>query len=798
MKRSMYAGLFFLSLSLLMLEIVYSRTARVAFGYEYQLLVISLAISGIGFGGIPVYFIGKKIERWFTGLLVSITVMYAVLIPLPFVFVRNLGVEYALSNLAAAKTYFGVSFTTMGQFSLAVFFVYFLGGVVIAAFLRFNHDRIPQTVFLNLAGSAAGAGAVVPLLDYFGTETTVVLIYAITLASVFFFASRLARKVVYLTGLTLFAIGSIAVLAYFSPYFKAGGDNKTAVVIGSNSFSQIEVNQIQPAGVAKGLSPTYRKEINPGVKAYNLVYERKLKSNAIVFTRLSDTGYLTYDLFSFPYILKKHSDILIIGAGGGADVVRARLADSRKITALEMNPLMIDIAVNKLKTTAYDDKSVDLVVSEARNYVNRSADKYDLIYLPNTGGFGGRSVNALYLPDNYLHTREAHVTYLDRLNPDGILAISNRDVVVKDLMGVSISALKEKGIETAGHIALIKALGFSLVMVKPDGFSPAERATIAKNARRLLFEVSFPKSAPTATGEDHPITDDRPFLSATDVLKNILNPPAATGEDVNPTILLYGALDMGDASGGADGGQDSIVQNNDGDGFLALRFLAILAVFSFLAVVLLMLTPPFFTRVRAGKKSWQVLGLLGFAAFLGLGYMVFQLVIIQRAVLFIAHPTYSIALVLFLFLFFGGLGSLATRKINSAGFKSSVIGIVVMLASLLLAYTFYMNYIFFDLLHVSVGVRVVLCVGLLAPSCFLAGILFPIGLETANLTHKELIPWMWSVNGLAIVLGGALGALGSFFIGFRFVMGMAAIFYLAAMFLYLAVKPAGQELPGKQ
>jgi hypothetical protein len=141
---------------------------------------------------------------------------------------------------------------------------------------------------------------------------------------------------------------------------------------------------------------------------------------------------------------------------------------------------------------------------------------------------------------------------------------------------------------------------------------------------------------------------------------------------------------------------------------------------------------------------------------------------------------------------FGGLGGLATQKIEVTRSKAIVAGIVVSLAILLLVYAFFLNFIFFDLLYLSLSVRVILCLVLLAPPCFLAGTLFPLGLEAAALSTKELIPWMWSVNGTAVVLGAATGALISFYIGFRFTLAISAVFYVAAMILFLLVKPAVQ------
>lgn len=779
-KLATYTGLFVFSLSLLMAEIVYSRTAKIAFGYEYQLLVISLAISGIGFGGIPVFFFLKKINARFDRILVSLALIYSISIPIPFITVNSLGVTYAVSNVGEQLTYFGVTLATMGKFFAAVFFVYFLAGMLIASFLSHDHDRIPFVYFLNLAGAAIGAFAVVPLLDLFGNETTVVIIYVISLVPVLIFAFQGRLRRFYVAGVLGFVVLSSVALGYFAPMLRVGGVDKSATVATSNSISQIDVYQVDPLRMAKGLSSLYNELVRPNISAYNMIYDRKLKTNAIVYSRLSDTQYLTYDLFYFPYLLKKQSEVLIIGAGGGVDVVRARLAHSKQITALEVNPLMVDIARNRLKSKAFDDSSVNLVIGEGRNFISQSRGKFDLIFLSNTGGFGGQSVNSRYYPENYLHTEEAYVAYLDHLSKDGILAVSNKDVVVKDLMGVGIGALKRKGIEAEDHVVLVEAGGLSVVMFKPAGFSKQEKTIIIKNARRHNFMASFPSLPSTETGLTTHLTDDNPFLASQKTIEQIFNPDSLSAGQPD-SYSLYGAVGVSQTQTG---------KTSDGDGLLALRILLAIALFGLLVSLVLLLPPPFFRSVRAKKRSWQVLGLLGYNMFLGLGFIGFEMVMLQRSFLFIAHPTYSVAVVLFSFLFFGGLGSLATQKIDAARFKVSVAAIVTLLSLVMFSYAYLLNRIFIDLLYLSLAIRIPLFIALLAVPCFLTGTLFPLGLRTADMISEELIPWIWSVNGLAIVLGGAIGALGSFFIGFRFVMGVAAGFYVIALIIYLSLKPA--------
>ncbi len=777
-RAAAYAGLFLLSLALLMIEIVYSRTARVSFGYEYQLLVISLAISGLGLGGIPVFYLFKRLNQRFNLWLAPLALVFAVSLPLPFLTVNSLGVEYAANNVGTELTYFGVSTATMTQFSLAVFGVYFVAGVLIAAFLSHYGERVSSVYALNLTGSAAGALAVVPLMNLFGTETTVVIIYAVALTAAALFAARSGLKPLLIGALVVVSLITVGLLGRYAPALRAGGTDSKAVVSASNSFSQIDVFRVDPTTLAKGLSASFGEAIKPSVKAYSLVYDRKLKTNAIVYANLADVKYLTFDLFYFPYYLKPRSDVLIIGAGGGVDVARARLAESRTIDAVEVNPLMIDIARNRLKTKAFDGANVRLHVGEARNFVTGSKTLYDLIFLSNTGGFGGRSVNSNYYPDNYLHTTEAYDTYLNHLGLNGILAVSNKDMVVREFVGVGIAALARKGISAAHHVALLSGHGYSVVLLKPAGFSRQEERLIAKKAAHLNFSAEFPATLPADAVMGAHITDDKPFLSDKTSLVQILSARPAKSEAAAP-VTLPGAIALPTTNAGG---------TSEADGFLAIRFLAWLGVAGLAGVLLLLALPPLFPAVRAARQSLNLLLLLGYFVSLGLGFIVFQVVMLQRAFLFIGNPSYSLVLVLASFLLFGGLGSLVTARLKPERFRLAVVCAGGAVTVFLLVYSYLLNRLFVDLIYLSPAGRAPLLVLLLAGPCWLAGLLFPIGLKMTNAFTGKLIPWMWSINGVAVVLGGAVAALLSFFYGFRITLGAAAGFYLIAAILFAGIR----------
>jgi hypothetical protein len=752
-----------------MAEILYTRTAKVAFGYEYQLLVISLAISGIGLGGIPVFLAAKRFVRGFERLMGPLALIFAALVPVPLFTVTGLGTpDYASANLTSELSYFGASSATMALFCAAVFLVYFLAGIVIAAFLERFSGKVPLYYSLNLMGAALGALAVVPLLDLVGNQTALVCIVAVAAipALILIVSSGLGR--IGKSSAAVVCLAGLVLLWVVSPGLRPGGQDKAALLSASNSFSQIDVYTMDKTGAAKGLSPAFTSPVPDSVKSYNLVYERKLKTNALYYDNLSDAAFLRYDTFYFPYHLLDEPKVLLLGAGGGTDIVRARLAGSESITAVEGNKLITDIARNKLMTSAFDEPDTALVIGEARAYAAGTLDKFDLIYLSNTGGFGGKPVNNRYYPDNFLHTREAYETYFGRLKKDGILAVSNRDVVVKAFIGVGLAALESKGIPLEDSVAYIEGKGFSVAMFKPDGFTERDKAVIAKNASRLRFRASFPAEPFADAGDSGRVTDDNPFLHDRNTVSKLFG--EAAGQDAVETEL-YGALP---ARGGS---------QNDDDGLLALRFLAAVALFGLAASLLLGLASPLIKDVRTTGARFYALRVSLYFFAVGAGYMGFQLVMLQRAFLFVGHPGYAVAVVLAAFLLFGGLGSLAAGRIPAAAVRKGALAAGLSAAAILLVYAYFMQSLFIEPLYLSQGLRLGVFLVLLAVPSLVIGLLFPAGMVSVRTISDRLIPWMWGINGLAVVFGGAALALGSYFFGFRAALAAAAACYAAAAVL---------------
>lgn len=283
------------------------------------------------------------------------------------------------------------------------------------------------------------------------------------------------------------------------------------------------------------------------------------------------------------------------------------------------------------------------------------------------------------------------------------------------------------------------------------------------------FAGNFPSQGSESAGEAGRVTDDKPFLTGSGALGKIFGSGSETEQS-------YG--------GYSESGENE---------YLALKFMAGVAGFG-LAVCLALIVLLLVNRgMKRGGRAASAFGLAVYFTFLGAGYIIFQLATLQQSFLIVGHPAYAAGIVLSSFLLFGGLGSLAVRKLKPVRHKMFAALAAAALVLIILAYAYFAHDIFFATLHLARLTRILLLVSFLAPPSFIGGTLFPIGLRTAASIDSDLIPWMWSINGTAAVLGGAAAALISFLAGFRITLGVAALCYGAAAVVFLLVRQPGPD-----
>jgi len=164
--------------------------------------------------------------------------------------------------------------------------------------------------------------------------------------------------------------------------------------------------------------------------------------------------YLRGDIAAVPYRLTPKQEVLVIGAGGGQDVLIALLHGAQNVTAVEINPIMrmiVNERFGDFSGRLYENPHVNFVVDEARSFIRNSSQQYDIIQATLVDTFAASAAGAFALSENYLYTREAFTDYWDHLKPNGILAMTRwyfePPTEMYRLVAITLEALRTRGIE---------------------------------------------------------------------------------------------------------------------------------------------------------------------------------------------------------------------------------------------------------------------------------------------------------------------------------------------------------------
>ncbi len=521
---------------------------------------------------------------------------------------------------------------------------------------------------------------------------------------------------------------------------------------------------------------------------------------------LERLAYLDYTSAALPYHLLERPGALIIGAGGGADVLLALYHRAARIDVLELNPQSVRLVGDTFAEFAghlYDRPGVHVRIAEGRGFVAGTRQRYDVIQLPLLDSFAATATGTLSLSESYIYTVEAFEEYLRHLRPGGFVAITRwlklppRDSL--RLFATALAAFERMGVAEPGQrLALIRTWRTTTLLIKNGALSSTEIAKIRTFADERSFDLAyypgmrreeanrnnvleqpyFYDGATALLGPDRvsflgrykfdisPTTDDRPYFF--DFFK----------WQALPELLARRAL------GGA--------------ALLDWGYLILLATLAQAAVLslVLILAPLRFSRVSPAPlvDRWRVA--IYFLA-IGLAFLFVEIVSIQRFILFLGHPIYATAVVLCGFLLFAGMGSGFSPQLAAwvARGRTSpttkrwwgrirlrlgaleVAGSIVLVA---LLYLYVLPPLFGLLTALPDTPKLTITLLLIAPLAFCMGMPFPLALSRVSASAPGLVPWAWGINGCASVLSAILATLLAMDVGFTCVMLIAIALYLVA------------------
>ncbi len=772
-----FFGVALVSLATLVLELTLTRLFSATMFYHFAFLAISLALFGSGASGVVLYVLRPRLDGERTaGLLAVFCALYAAaaVVALLVILSHPLSpVAPGLSTLASLAWIYGA----------AALPFFFSGCVITLAITAWARD-ISRLYLFDLGGAAAGCLVLVPMLGFLGAIDTVLLVPVVALLGGWLLSRR--RWLVPLLGVATALLVYNHATGRISLRESKGLSEDMVVFSRWNSFSRVTVTRTNDPD--------------------RLLIFIDSDAATILFRDAADLDQhrgLADRIEGLAYHLGGREKVLVIGPGGGLDVIVARLHGADDVTAVEVNPLvardvMSSEPFRSFSGRLYEQPGVHLVVDEGRSFLRRSRESYDLIAATMVDTWAATAAGAFALSENNLYTVEAFSDYLDRLAPGGILSMVRwyqdpPDQLLR-LVSLGREALAARGHGDASrHFVIVRGpeegmpLTTATVLLKKSPFTDEEVERAEAFARRLGLELLYTPRTPGAndltrlvTAPDpaaiwrafpndiSPTTDDSPFFFQTARPGNMVSKRWARGEWRRTnlgTLVLFGLVGI--------------------TAFVVLAFV---------------LGPLLLVRRRLdGTARHARLPFLLYFACLGAGFIVVEVVLIQKCVLFLGHPAYALTVVLFALLLFSGLGSFVSGRFPDAALVRRLRWVILAVVALVALAVLLLAPMFYALVHLAAPWRVLITVGALAPLGLALGMPMPTGIRLLHERAPELIPWAWGVNGAASVLGSAGAVALAMVAGFDHALLVGAGLYLAALGFVLraaAVPAAGLKARG--
>jgi spermidine synthase len=749
-----YLGLFLATLATLALEILDTRLLSVVTWYHLSFFAVSTALFGISAGSLRVYLGGERFaEARAPAALARSALWLALATPLSHAVALAVAVPPELTATSVAA---------LAALTVAIAVPFYLSGVLVAIALTRVALPSGRVYAVDLAGAATGSVAVLALLSWLDLSSAAIVCGALAALSAASFALYAGSR----RGAGGGALLAVALAA--AAVWNAGSPERGLRVsfykTGSVARSEIRDERWTLHGQVSVRRPATGKPFywgaGSGTEGYRVERIPLLIDGAAgtLMTRWGgdprELAWVAHDVTSLAFHLRPGGSAAVIGVGGGRDLLTAIWAGSREVVGIEVNRAFIDLLRGSLRDFAglAGRPGVRLVHDEARAWLTRSAERFDVIQMSLIDTWAATGAGAFTLTENGLYTIEAWQVLLSDLTPQGLLAVSRwyqPDSVSETsrLLALAVAALQARGVEEpARQLALVASGRVATLLASPAPLSAADVARLREVSERFGFRVLLAPGAPPAdplmraivasrspeelaravAGQRYdysPPTDRRPYFF------NLLRPSAFLEGFRLPEGL--GSVTAGNLQ--------------------ATSTLMVLWLLSAAGVALVIFAP----LLRAGLPALDRAGFAHAAlyfALIGAGFMWVQIPLVQRFSVYLGHPTYAVAVVLFSMILAAGAGSLASDRLQIERRRGWLAGVPLAIAALLGAATLALQPVIDATLHLELAARCAIAVAMTAAPAFWMGTCLPFGLRLVRRLSEPALPWMWGINGACGVL----------------------------------------------
>ena len=769
-ERTLLSGLALTSFAALLLELALTRIFSVVLFYHFAFLAISIALLGLGAGGVFAYLLKARLAELGTRALAGrLCMINAVVVVVVLEIVLHVPVSLAVS---------GKNFLRLTILYLAAAVPFFLTGLLFSVVFARETRRIPRLYGADLCGGALACLAVVPLLNWLGGPNAIlVAAVALAAAGMIWAESRGARRNAGMLALALAILtganysGRLIDVVYAKGMFR---DPAWVEFAHWNALSRVEVDR---QGQAKAVvidadASTYIMNADLA-QWHTTAWEHALMSAPPALAN----------------VLRPHGEFAIIGPGGGVDVLRAVANGSPSVTGIEINPIIATTIMRgryaDYSQHLYERPEVHIHVTDGRSFLRSSPQHFDVVQMTLVDTWASTAAGAFALSENNLYTVEAFREYFEHLKPDGMIAITRWEFhhprEALRVVAVAMDALHGLGVANPVRHFIVASQGELngdgipvVVLAKKTPFTAAEEtAVITQFDHYWELDSLYLPSHPGQNPFSDLIASNDPYAFARGYAYNV----APVSDNAPFFFFTLKAGQILEEKGLREG-----IDWKVNLGVLVLLLVLVISVCAVLAFLVLPLA------LKSGKTRQSAFPLLYFVA-VGLGYILVEIAFIQRFVLFLGHPTYALTVVIFLLMISSGAGSLFSRLwLPRAEMGWLPLTLVV---ATLLVYVFFLPTRLAQLVGLDFGFRLLVSGMLLIPLGFVMGMPFPTGLRALAATPAPEFPasqdnaveWAWAMNAGASVLGSVLAMVIAIQFGLTTTLACGAAAYLLALAL---------------
>ena len=806
-SRLILVSIFLLSAGALAYEVLLMRLFSIIQWHHFAYMVIGLALLGYGISGTVVSIFQQSLQRHFGAFYTASIILFAVTSVGVFLLAQQIPFN-AEEILWDRQQMWYLS----GLFLLLSVPFFFAATAICLAFMHYQ-QHTAQIYAADLVGAGLGSVVIIGLLFWLFPQQVLVAIGLLSLLAALAAMVTLspAGRTIALTMVSiaavLFLIGSQIIELKTSPY-------KSLQQLLRINGAEVKEQRSSPLGllsIVENSRVPFRHAPGLSLNAfYELPEQVALFTDADGMTVISrfpedeqQLGYLDFMPSALPFHLTRPNSVLVVGGGGGSNVLQSIYHAVKQIDVLEMNPQVIELVddvYGQFSGNLYSRTGVNTHVKEVRDYLNETDTQFDLIQIALMDAFSSSSSGLHALHESYLYTVESMQLYVQHLTDNGYLALTRwvkmppRDTL--KLMNTLIEAMRLSGVaDPARQLILIRGWQTSTLLMKKTPFTSQEIEAAKTFSQQRSFDIAwYPGISEQEANRYNRLESPVFYQAARQLLSTQRDDYVAQYKfDLTPSVddrpyfhhffkwqTFKELLQLRNQ-----GGMPLIEW-----GYLIL--VATLLIAMMLSVFLILLPLWFFYTDRQPVSAVRRRDVVYYFFAIGLAFLMIEIAFMQKFIQFLHHPIYSIATTLAAFLVFAGLGSQVSNYLVSRFDRKHVLMFAIAVIVLFsLVYLLVLGSLFSALAEVSLAWRMLLTVLLISPLAFAMGMPFPLALSSLARHAQSYIPWAWGINGCASVISASLATLLAINFGFNAVIVVALLIYVTTLVSYPAEKTRG-------